>query len=101
MSVERWTLDALVEAYRQHQRRTRRLREDTLDGYERLVRMFIRATLGEDPVDPSGLSPSDVVGFVATMQRRFSPCSMKAVRTALRSFFRFLRFKKLCDDQLK
>jgi integrase/recombinase XerD len=101
MSVERWTLDALVEAYRQHQRRTRGLREGTLDGYERLVRMFIRAALGEDPVDPSGLSPSDVVGFVAAMQGRFSPCSMKAVRTALRSFFRFLRFEGLCDDQLE
>jgi integrase/recombinase XerD len=101
MSVERWTLDALVEAYRQHQRRTRGLREGTLDGYERLVRMFIRAAFGEDPVDPSGLSPSDVVGFVAAMQGRFSPCSMKAVRTALRSFFRFLRFEGLCDDQLE
>jgi hypothetical protein len=41
MSVEQWTLDALVEAYRQHQLRTRGLRERTLDGYERLVRMFI------------------------------------------------------------
>jgi integrase/recombinase XerD len=101
MSVERWTLDALVEAYRQHERRTRGLREGTLDGYERLVRMFIRAALGEDPVDPSGLSPSDVVGFVAAMQGRFSPCSMKAVRTALRSFFRFLRFEGLCDDRLE
>jgi hypothetical protein len=38
MSVEPWTLDALVEAYRQHQRSTRGLRERTLDGYARLVR---------------------------------------------------------------
>ena len=101
MSVERWTLDALVEEYKEHQRRTRGLRERTLDGYERLVRMFIRAALGEDPVDPSGLSPGDVVGFVAAMQGRFSPCSMKAVGTALRSFFRFLRFEGLCDDRLE
>lgn len=101
MSVEPWTLDALVEAYKQHQRHTRGLREATLDGYERLVRMFVRAALGEDPVDPSRLSSADVVGFVATMQTRFSPGSMKAVRTALRSFFRFLRFEGLCDGQLE
>jgi site-specific recombinase XerC len=90
MSVESWTLDALVEAYRQHQRRARGLREGTLDGYERLVRMFIRAALGEDPIDPTRLSSGEVVGFVVAMQARFSSCSMKAVRTALRSFFALL-----------
>ena len=56
MSVQEWTLDELVESYRQHQRRTRRLREQTLDGYERLVRMFVRAALGEDLIDPARLS---------------------------------------------
>jgi integrase/recombinase XerD len=101
MSVDLWTLDALVEAYKQHQRRTRGLREETLDGYERLVRMFVRAALGDDPIDPSRLSSADVVGFVVAMQARFSPCSMKAVRTALRSFFRFLRFEGMCDGQLE
>jgi integrase/recombinase XerD len=101
MSVEPWTLDALVEAYRQHQRRTRGLRERTLDGYERLVRMFVGAALGDDPIDPSCLCTGDVVGFVVAMQARFSPCSMKAVRTALRSFFRFLRFEGLSDGQLE
>ncbi len=45
MSVELWTLDALVEAYKQHQRRTRGLREQTLRGYERLVRLFVCAAL--------------------------------------------------------
>lgn len=101
MSVESWTLDGLVEAYKHHQRRTRGLRERTLDGYERLVRTFVRAALGEDPIDPSSLDSADVVGFVAAMQGRFSPGSMKAVRTALRSFFRFLRFEGLCDAQLE
>jgi integrase/recombinase XerD len=101
MSAEWWTLDALVEEYKQHQRRTRGLREQTLDGYERLVRMFVRAALGEDPIDPSRLTNGDVVGFVVVMQARFSPCSMKAVRTALRSFVRFLRFEGMCDGQLE
>jgi site-specific recombinase XerD len=63
--------------------------------------MFVRAALGEDPIDPSRLNSGDVVGFVVAMQARFSPCSMKAVRTALRSFFRYLRFEGWCDDQLE
>jgi hypothetical protein len=63
--------------------------------------MFVRAALGDDPLDPSRLSSADVVGFVVAMQARFSPCSMKAVRTALRSFFRFLRFEGLCDERLE
>jgi site-specific recombinase XerD len=101
MSVASWALEVLLEEYRQHQRRTRGLREQTLDGYERLARMFVRATLGEDPVDPSRLGPSDVLGFVVALQGPFSPSSMKAVRTALRSFFRFLRFEGLCDERLE
>lgn len=70
--MESWALDALVEEYRRDQRRTRGLREQTLDGYERLVRMFVRSALGEDPIDPSRLGSRDVVGFVVAMQARFS-----------------------------
>jgi len=93
-------LDSLIEAYKQHHRRTRGLREQTLRGYERLVRLFVRAALGDDPIDPTRFIPSDVVEFVASMRGRFSPRSMKAVRTALRSFFRFLRVEGLCDGRL-
>jgi len=96
-----WTLDILVEAYKQHQRRTRGLREQTLHGYERLICPFIRAALGADPIDPTRLTPSEVVEFVASMSGRFSPQSMKTVRTALRSFFRFLRVEGLCDERLE
>lgn len=100
--TDQWsTLDGLVEAYKRHQRRTRGLREQTLHGYERLVRLFVRASLGDDPIDPSGIGCSDVVEFVAVMQLRFSPRSLKTVRTALRSFFRFLRVAGLCDERLE
>jgi integrase/recombinase XerD len=96
-----WTLDAIIEAYKQHQRRTRGLRDQTLHGYERLVRLLVRAALGDDPIDPTRLSASDVLQFAASMSGRFSPRSMKAVRTALRSFFRFLRVEGLCDERLE
>lgn len=96
-----WTLDALIEAYRQHQRRTRGLRDQTLRSYERLARLLVRVALGDDPIDPTRLNPSDVMAFVASMRGRYSPRSMKTVRAALRSFFRFLRVQGLCDERLE
>jgi site-specific recombinase XerD len=42
-----------------------------------------------------------VVQFVTSLQDRFSARSMKQVRTALRSLFRFLRMKGYCDEKLE
>ena len=95
-----WTLDRLVEAYTQHQRRTRGLRPQTLRGRARLVRTLVRAALGTDPVDPAHLAPADVVAFITSLRGRFSPSSMRTVRSTLRSFFRFLRFEGCCGDEL-
>jgi site-specific recombinase XerD len=93
-----WSLDSIVEAYKQYQRRVRGLRERTLHGYEQFLRLFLRFSLAEDPLDPTHLTPTHVVQFVASLRDRFSPRSMKAVRTALRSLFRFLRTP--CRSQL-
>lgn len=98
---ESWTLDALIEAYKQHQQGTRGLRERTITGYERLVRLFIRAAHEDGPIDPTKFNPSDVIDFIGLLRGRYSPRSMKAVRTALRSFFRFLRAEGLCDERLE
>jgi integrase/recombinase XerD len=100
-SNDSWTLDTLVEAYDQHQRRTRGLRAQTLHGYERFVRLFVRGVLGDDPIDPACITASRVIEFVSSLRGRFSPLSMKAVRTALRSFFRFLCVQGLCDERLE
>ena len=96
-----WTLDRLVEEYTQHERRTRGLRPQTLHIRARLVRMFVRGTLGTDPIDPTSFAPADVVGFLTSLCGRFSPRSMQSVRSSLRSFFRFLRFKGFCNDELE
>ena len=95
------SLDTLIKAYTEHYRRTRGLRDRTLRGYGSLVRLLVRGSLGDDPIDPARLRPADVMTFVASLRGRFSPRSMKTVRTALRSFFRFLRFEGLCDDRLE
>ena len=96
-----WTLDILVDAYKQHQRRVRGLRERTLLGYEQFIRPFLRSSLGGDPLDPMRLTPTDAVQFIASLRDRFSPRSMKQVRTALRSLFRFLRAEGFCDERLE
>lgn len=95
------TLDGLLAAFEAFQRRTRGLRSPTLKGYLDIARRFGRATFGDDPIDPTRLVPSDVVRFVTDMGRRFSPRSMKAVGTALRSFFGFLRAQGLADGCLE
>ena len=98
---EAWTLDVLVETYKEHQRRTRGLREQTLDSYERVIRLLVRETLGDDPIDPGKLKPSNVIEFVASMRGRWARGSMKVVSTTLRSFFRFLQVVGLCDNRLE
>ena len=95
------SLDTLIEAYKRHQRCVKGLRDETVHGYERLVRLFVRASLGDDPVDPQRLRPADVIAFVTSMRGRFSPLSMKTVRAALRSFLSFLRMEGLCDQGLE
>src|SRR5260370_38689337 len=63
-----WTLDSLVEAYKQHQRRVRGLRERTLQGYEQLIRPFLQFSFGDDPLDPRRLPPTDVGQFVTSLR---------------------------------
>ena len=95
------TLESLIGAYRRYQRRVRGLRDSTLHDYERIARPFLRFSLGEDPLDPTQLTPADVVQFVMSLRARFSPRSMKQVRTALRSLFRFLRTQGCVDERLE
>jgi integrase/recombinase XerD len=95
------SLDTLIDAYMQHYRRVKGLRNTTLHGYERLVRLFARASLGDDPNNPMRLRPPDVTRFITSMSGRFSAHSMKVVRTALRSFLSFLRMEGLSDGRLE
>ena len=51
-------LAPLIEAYTQHCRRARGLRDRTLHGYGSLARLFLRAVLGADPIDPTRIRVS-------------------------------------------
>lgn len=90
----------LLDAYKEHQRRARGLRTSTLRSYTRLIREFVVAALGEDPIDIEALTPPDVMAFVLSMTERFAPRSMKLVRSALRSFLSYLLAADFADQQL-
>ena len=69
-----WTVDRLVEAYTQHQRRTRGLRPQTLRNRSWFVRRLVRAALGADPLDPATqIPPADLLPARA---RRATPYPM-------------------------
>lgn len=101
MSSCKYSLVTLIDAYEQHLRRVKGIRDSTVQGYERLVRLFLRASLGEDPINPLSLHPHEVTQFFTSMRGRFSAGSMKTVRTALRSFLSFLRMEGLCEQTLE
>jgi integrase/recombinase XerD len=96
-----WTLDALVDAFETYQRRTRGLRDVTLRGYVRFVRLLIREALGDDPIDVGRLDAAAVIRFFRATAARLCPHSMKVVGSGLRSFFRFLRMQGACDARLE
>lgn len=96
-----WTLDALVAAYERHLRDAHGLRESSVQRYELHVRRFVRAVLGEDPVDVARLGPSGVVQFILAAKGRFRPRTQGLLTTSLRSSFRFLRAEGLCDARLE
>lgn len=95
------TLDRILEAYERHQKQIRGLRPRTIQGYQFVARKFIRATLGEDPIDVTRLNPVDIVSYITSIQRRFRPSSMRQIVTSLRSFFRYLHVEGLCDIGLE
>jgi len=95
------TLDALFAAYEQHQKQVHGLRPRTIRSYQFVIRQFIRATLGEDPIDITRLIPADVVSYIESVKSRFRPSSMKTIGTSLRSFFRYLRVESLCDTRFE
>ena len=96
-----WTVDRLVDEYTHHQRRTRGLRPHTLRNRAWFARKLVRSALGTDPIDPSRLTSAAVVAFITSLRHRFSPASMRTVRSSLRSFFGFLRVEGLCGDALE
>ena len=94
------SLDELIEAFKEHLRRTRGTNLDEHRKHARYVCMFIEHVGEEDPVDVTVFSAPDIIGFIELLMDRYKPVTIRHVSTALRSFFRFLRVEGLRDDRL-
>ena len=62
------------------------------------IHSFLICHFKTGAVDLAKLAPDDVEGFVMGFAKRWSPASLKAIRTSLRSYF---RFRALIGDQVQ
>ncbi|MFT5431146.1 MAG: site-specific recombinase XerD [Myxococcota bacterium] len=91
----------LIDRFAKYQRRTRGLRDRTLEGYSHIVRLLLRDVFGEKQIEIGTLDSAEVSRFFHSMCGRYSPHSMNNVRSGLRSFFGFLRAEGLADERLE
>jgi site-specific recombinase XerD len=70
----------------------RALSEKTLIQYCPFIERFLSERFGHGPVEYAALRGGDVIEFVKQQAEHLSPARAKAATTALRSFFRYLRY---------
>ena len=77
------------------------VKETTKQLYTRYVQRFLRERFAHFPEEQlSDLTPIDVIQFIMNQKRIYNVPTLKAMTKALRSFFRFLTMKGLCDSRL-
>jgi site-specific recombinase XerD len=59
----------------------------------RVVRLFLDAHFGVDPIDLSLLSPQCVEDWIIGLTKRYRPGSLGVIRASLRSYFRYLTLR--------
>jgi integrase/recombinase XerD len=59
----------------------------------RVVRLFLDAHFGVDPIDLALLSPQCVEDWVIGLTKRYRPGSLGVIRASLRSYFRYLTLR--------
>ncbi len=95
-----WTIDSMLAAFQEHQRRTRGTSPEVCRSYARLIRRFLERVIAEDR-DLARISAQDVICFVSAATVRYRPCTVQLLATALRSFFRYLRASGWREDHLE
>jgi integrase/recombinase XerD len=69
--------------------------------YTRYVQRFLDDRLADFSTERlNDLAPVDVIQFIMELKRTYNVPTLKAMITALRSFFRFLAMRGLCDERL-
>lgn len=86
-------IQQVVGAFATYLRLERALSDKTLIQYCPFIEHFLSGRFGNRPVDLSALRAIDVIRFVQQQAAQLSPARAKAATTALRSFFRYLRYR--------
>ena len=82
-----------VDAFITYLRQERALCDKTLIQYGTFAESFLSERFGQGSVEFAVLQAGDVIGFVKRQAILLSPARAKAATTALRSFFRYLRYR--------
>jgi len=81
-----------VDAFTTYLRQEQALCDKTLIQYGPFIEHFLSKRFGQGPVEFAALQAGDVIEFVKRQAALLSPARAKAATTALRSFFRYLRY---------
>jgi len=94
VSVRRLTpAERFTQAYEQHLREAQALAEATILNYVPFILSFLKDCFGDGPVILSRLCARDVVSFVQRQAPRLHRKRAKLMTSALRSFFRYTRYR--------
>ena len=83
----------VLRDYKHHLEQDRGLSPATVSNYLPLIQRFLTERFGEEPLHWHEISPSDIVAFVTGFARSYAVGRVRLLVTALRSFFRFLRWR--------
>jgi integrase/recombinase XerD len=100
-SVETSAVERVLQEYRSHLREDRGLTPASIENYAGYVRRFLTDISGEDELHLASVQASQIVDYIrrkAPQDRIFA--SAKDIVTALRSFFRFARYRDYVHTDL-
>lgn len=86
-------VDECIQTYERYLREERALADATVTNYVPFIRDFLIDRFGRSPIRLSRLGSADVVTFVQHWAPRLSRKRAKLMTTALRSFFRYIRYR--------
>jgi site-specific recombinase XerD len=93
-------IDRVVEDFGQHLSEVCGITAGTIVNYKLHVRPFLLARFGSGPIELGSIKASDLIGFISQAAKRPLRWWARATTTALRSFFRFLQLKGICNPTL-
>lgn len=91
---------SIDQRFKRYLDRERGLAQSTVAGYLFLIQQFLSATFGEGLMRLEELCSANVTDFILKYARDKTPHTVSVLVTALRSFFRFLRFEGIIEVDL-